>query len=200
MPRHPLQPGVFCLLLALLIGLAAGGRLLAVGEPLDYFLPPGTAYDSRVPTPEQFFGVKVGEWHLRHDQVVAYAQALAAAVPERLRIEEMGRTYEQRPLILVTVASAARLRDLEGVRRRHLELLDPAKAGMLDLGSMPAVVNLGYSVHGNEPSTMNAVPVVLYPARTYSTAGGRACSPTITRWAPTTRSSSSPVCLPGTTR
>lgn len=162
MVRPFFPAAAFRLLSVLLIGLATGGRLPAVGEPLDYFLPPGTTYDSRVPTPEQFFGFKVGEWHLRHDQVVAYAQALAAAVPERLRIEEMGRTYEQRPLILVTVASAARLRDLEAVRRRHLELLDPAKAGTLDLGSMPAVVNLGYSVHGNEPSTMNAVPVVLY--------------------------------------
>jgi len=162
MSRFLLQPGVFRLLLALLMGLATGGRLLAVGEPLSYFLPPGTTYDSRVPTPEQFFGFKVGEWHLRNDQIVAYARALAAAVPERLRVEDMGRSHEQRPLVLVTVASAARLRDLEGVRRQHLELLDPAKAGKLDLGSMPAVVNLGYSIHGNEPSAVNAVPVVLY--------------------------------------
>lgn len=162
MARFPFLPRVFRLGLVLLVGLTMGGRLLAVGEPLDYFLPAGTAYNPRVPTPEQFFGFKVGDWHLRNDQVVAYARALAAAAPERIRIEEMGRSHEQRPLVLVTVASAAHLRDLERVRQQHLELLDPAKAGKLDLSAMPAVVNLGYSIHGNEPSAINAVPVVLY--------------------------------------
>jgi hypothetical protein len=162
MARPASPAGVFRLCLVLLVGLATSGRLFAIGEPLDYFLPSGTAYDSRVPTPEQFFGFKVGEWHLRNDQVVAYARAVAAAAPERMRIEEMGRSHELRPLLLITVSSAPHLRDLERLRQQHLDLLDPEKAGKLDLGSMPAVVSLGYSVHGNEPSTINAVPVVLY--------------------------------------
>jgi hypothetical protein len=142
MARPASPAGVFRLCLVLLVGLATSGRLFAIGEPLDYFLPSGTAYDSRVPTPEQFFGFKVGEWHLRNDQVVAYARAVAAAAPERMRIEEMGRSHELRPLLLITVSSAPHLRDLERLRQQHLDLLDPEKAGKLDLGSMPAVVSM----------------------------------------------------------
>lgn len=160
--RISIPLSVFSLVFALLAGFTAAGRLLAIGEPIGYYLPPGAAYDSRVPTPEQFLGFRVGEWHLRNDQVVAYARAVAAAAPGRVRIEEMGRSQEDKPLLLVTVSSAANLGDLERLREQHLALLDPAKAGSLDIATMPAVVNLGYTIHGNEPSGINAVPVVLY--------------------------------------
>jgi len=140
----------------------SGLTVRAAGQPLSYFLPAGVTYDARVPTPEQFFGFQTGEWHLRNDQLVAYLQAVAAAAPERVTIEVIGQSHELRPLVVLTITSAVNHQKLEKLRTDHLALLDPAKSGGMNVASMPVVVNLGYSIHGNEPSAVNAVPPVVY--------------------------------------
>ena len=63
-------------------------------------LPPGVTYDPAIPTPESFFGFAIGEWHIRHDQLLGYLKALDSA-SGRLTLEEYGRTYEQRALVLL---------------------------------------------------------------------------------------------------
>ncbi len=131
-------------------------------EPLDYYLPAGTVYDPKVPTPEQFFGWQVGDWHLRSELNTAYLRAVAAAAPERVKFEIMGYTHERKPLVLLTITSPANHRNLEKIRSDHLALLDPAKNAVLDPAAMPVVVDLGYSIHGNESSGVNAVPLVVY--------------------------------------
>src|SRR5690606_33414600 len=50
---------------------------------------------------------------------------------------------------------------LDEIRERHLALGDPRRDAP-SLAGMPAVVWMGYSVHGNEPSGSNAAPVVAY--------------------------------------
>jgi len=77
---------------------------------LDYYLPKGTTYNPAVPTPEAFFGFQVGEWHLRPDQVDAYLYALASAT-DRFKIERIGKTYEERPLLLLTISSPDNLKN-----------------------------------------------------------------------------------------
>lgn len=131
-------------------------------QPLDYFLPAGTTYDPRVPTPEQFFGFQVGEWHIRSELNVAYLRAVAAAAPDRVKFEIMGYTHERKPLVLLTITAPENLSRLEQIRAEHLALLDPAKNTALDVATMPVVVDLGYSIHGNEPSGVNAMPLVVY--------------------------------------
>ena len=150
------SPALFLAALCLLTPVLRGG------PALDYYLPPGTAYDHRVPTPEQFFGWQVGEWHLHSEQVTAYLQAVAAAAPERVKFEIMGRTHERKPLILLTITAPEHLRDIEKIRLAHLALSDPAQPAQADLAAMPVVVNLGYSIHGNEPSGVNAMVLVAY--------------------------------------
>lgn len=132
------------------------------GQPLDYYLPAGVTYDPKVPTPEQFFGFQLGEWHLRSELLNAYLRAVAAAVPERVTFEVLTQTHEAKPVVLLTISSPDNLRNLETIRTDHLALFDPAKASSLSLATMPVVVNLGYSIHGNEPSGVNAVPAVVY--------------------------------------
>ncbi len=138
----------------LFLALAAITRLLGAGEPLAYYLPDGGPYDERVPAPAAYFGFEVGEWHLRPDQIEAYLRALAAARPDRARLEVFGRTHEQRPLMQLIVAAPERLSDLEAVRRAHVARGPTA--------GRPVVVNLGYSIHGNEPSGANAAVLVAY--------------------------------------
>ena len=73
-------------------------------ETVGYYLPGDVTYDADIPTPESFFGFKVGEWHLRHDQLVGYLEAVAR-VSDRVTIEEYARSYEHRPLVVLTVTS-----------------------------------------------------------------------------------------------
>lgn len=136
--------------------------VLRAAQPLNYFLPSGTVYDSKVPTPEQFFGFQVGEWHLHSDLLTGYLRAVAAAAPDRVKFEILGHTHEQKPLVLLTITSPKNHARLEQIRTDHLALLDPAKSAALPVGSMPVIVVMGYGVHGNEPSTVNAVPMVVY--------------------------------------
>ena len=130
-------------------------------ETVGYYLPGDVTYDADIPTPESFFGFKVGEWHLRHDQLVGYLEAVAR-VSDRVTIEEYARSYEHRPLVVLTVTSPDNQRNLEQIRTEHLRLSEPSVSDSLDLEQMPAVVWMGYSIHGNEASGSNSVPVVVY--------------------------------------
>ncbi|GHB84381.1 M14 metallopeptidase family protein [Persicitalea jodogahamensis] len=121
----------------------------------SYYLPTNITYDPAIPTPQQFLGYQVGEWHVTHDQRVAYMNKLAE-LSNRITLAEYARTYEQRPLLLLTITNPANHANLENIRTEHLKLTDPAQSGGLKTANMPAVVWMGYSVHGNEPSGANA--------------------------------------------
>jgi hypothetical protein len=129
---------------------------------LDYYLPAGTPYDAKVPTPQQHFGFQVGEWHLRSDQIVSYLRAVADAAPQRVKFEVLGYTHERKPLILLTITSPANHARLEEIREQHLALTAASGSNSGDVTRMPVVVDMGYSIHGNEPSGVNAMPLVVY--------------------------------------
>ncbi len=120
-----------------------------------------SSLDPSIPTPESVLGFEVGQWHIRHDLLVKYMERLAAA-SDRVELKVTGKTYEDRPLLLLTISSEQNLADIEQIREAHLQLSDPSRSTDLDVSKMPVVVNLGYSVHGNEPSGSNASLVVAY--------------------------------------
>jgi len=103
----------------------------------------------------------LGEWHLRHDQLVTYLKTLADS-SDRVVYEEIGRTYEARPLVMLTISSPENLARLEEIRRQHLRHSNPARKPARPLEEMPVIVNMGYGVHGDEPSASNAAPLVAY--------------------------------------
>ncbi len=157
----------FPLPLLALLSLCACVPAARAGAPgacvrLDYYLPPNATHDPKVPAPEQFFGFQIGEWHLTSHQIVSYLRAVAAAAPSRVKLEVIGHTHERKPLVVLTITSPANHANLEKIRSDHLALLDPAKSAAPDLARMPAIVNLGYSIHGNESSGANAMPLVVY--------------------------------------
>ena len=135
---------------------------LLAGEPpdLDYFLPEGTEYDPKIRPPAAVLGFEVGEWHVRHDQLVSYLRQLAEE-SERVAIHEYGETYERRPLLLLAISSPENLSRIGEIRENHLAA---ARNGQVteSAGERPVIVWLGYSVHGNEPSGSNAALLVAY--------------------------------------
>lgn len=128
---------------------------------LSYYLSDNTTYDTLIPTPSSVIGHAVGEYHVSHDRLVQYMQALDKA-SDRISLEVTGRTHEGRQLLLLTITSPDNHRDLETIRSQHVQLTDPARSADLNTATMPAVFYLGCSIHGNEASGSNAGLLIAY--------------------------------------
>lgn len=127
---------------------------------LDYYLPDDVTYNPNIPTPKSIIGHEVGDWHVTHDKLVYYMQAVAAA-SDRITIENRGTTFEGRPLLLLTITSPENHSKIDQIRKDHLTLVEE-NSKSLDTEKMPLVVYQGYSIHGNESSGSNAALVVAY--------------------------------------
>lgn len=127
----------------------------------SYYLPQNVKYDPAIPTPQQYFGFQVGEWHIQHEQLVGYMKKVAE-VSNRVKLVEYGRTYENRPLLLLTISSPKNLANIDQIKAEHHKLVEPDKSSSLKTADMPIVVWMGYSVHGNEASGTNAAPLAVY--------------------------------------
>jgi len=128
---------------------------------LDYYLPQDLNYNSKIPTPESVLGFQVGKWHTSHDKLVQYMYALAAA-SDRITIEDRGKTYEGRQLLLLTITSQKNHQNIESIRTEHLKLSNASVSSTLNIDTMPLVIYQGFSIHGNEASGANAALLVAY--------------------------------------
>jgi hypothetical protein len=73
----------------------------------------------------------------------------------------MGRTVEQRPIVLLVITDPEHHKNLERIRQEHARISDPTSSAP-EIDRMPVVVWMGYSVHGNEASGSNAAALVAY--------------------------------------
>lgn len=133
-----------------------------MAQDLSYYLPEGVTYSPAVPKPKDIIYHEVGEWHVTHDRLVNYMKAIAAAAPDRVKLETMGLTYENRPQVLLIITSAKNQQRLEEIRQQHLLLSDPTKSESFNINNMPVVVWIGHSIHGNESSGSNAALLTAY--------------------------------------
>jgi len=125
-----------------------------------YYLPQNIKYNSKIPTPQSVLGYIPGKWHVTHDKLVTYMKVLATASP-RITIENRGKTFEDRPLLLLTITSEKNHQNLEQIRKQHLQLTQD-NANEVNIAALPAVVYQGFSIHGNEPSGSNASLLAAY--------------------------------------
>ena len=95
---------------------------------LGYYLaalPGGEAeHDPAVPPPQDVLGFEVGQWHARPAQIVDYMKRLEAT-SDRVRLEEIGRTYERKPQVVATITSAANQARLDEILAAHRALSEP---------------------------------------------------------------------------
>jgi hypothetical protein len=136
-------------------------EVTAQGDKTFAFLPADIKYDLGFPTPESILGYNVGEWHVSHDQLVSYMKEMAR-LSDRITIKETGRTYENRPLLLLTITSPENHARIDELRAAHLSLSDPKVSSSIETSEMPVVVWLGHSVHGNEASGSNSSLLTVY--------------------------------------
>ena len=126
---------------------------------LSYYFENSEKFDKTIPKPSEVIGHEVGEWHVTHDKLVQYMYALANS-SDRIIIDETGKTYEDRPLLILKISSEENIKNLESIRKKHLEISNGLKKS--DFQNMPSIVYQGYSVHGNEASASNAALLGIY--------------------------------------
>lgn len=127
---------------------------------LAYYLPKNVTYNPEVPTPQSVLGYVPGKWHVTHDKLVSYMKALAKA-SSRITIEDRGKTFEDRPILLLTITSEKNHQNLQEIQKKHVELTQNG-SDALNTENLPAIVYQGFSIHGNEPSGANASLVAAY--------------------------------------
>jgi hypothetical protein len=122
-------------------------------------------FDPAIPTPEKILGFSLGERPARQAQVLEYLKALDAA-SDRVRLVEMGRTYEERPLVYAVISDESNMSRLEDIKKSLSQIADPRQLSRNALTSAiektPAVAWLAYSIHGDELSGVDASLAVAY--------------------------------------
>jgi Zinc carboxypeptidase len=104
----------------LLFALCSLFTFTTFSQELSYYLPTDVTYNNTIPTPQQVIYHNVGEYHVTHDRLTQYMQAIAAAAPNRVKLELMGFTTEKRPQQLLIFSAQKNLANLENIRQAHL--------------------------------------------------------------------------------
>lgn len=127
---------------------------------------PGTTYDPAIPTLQKVAGYAHGERISWHANIVRYFETLAAAQPARIKVWEYAKTWEGRRLIYAAVGSEANIKRLAEIKAAMQKIGDPRKTPDAEarklMAAMPAIVWLGYGVHGNEISSPDAAMLTAY--------------------------------------
>ena len=111
-------------------------------------------------SPSDFLGYEIGTKFSRHHQVVDYFKHVESKMPNQVKMEQYGATYERRPLYVTYISSEENLRNIESIRQNNLK-----NTGIMSGGSTTqdiAIVWMSYNVHGNEASSTEASMLTLY--------------------------------------
>lgn len=123
-------------------------------------------YAAGVPRPADVLGYAPGSFHTTWGNQERYLSALAAARPERVRRESIGRSIEARERSLFIVSSPANLARLDAIREASGRLADPRGADDATIARLvretPVTVWLNYSIHGDESASFEAMMQVAY--------------------------------------
>ena len=126
----------------------------------DYFLENNGPYNENIQSPEEFLGYEIGFEHTRHDLIVSYLNYLSNS-SKKAEIIKYGESHEGRDLIMLTVSSTNNLSNLDKIKQEHLKYTVP-KSNLEVNKNLPVIINLGYGVHGNEPSSAEAAMLAAY--------------------------------------
>jgi hypothetical protein len=137
----------------------------ALSQPFPTPLSPGGTYDPAVPAPGVVTGFGPAEKPMRYDQVIEYCRRLAASSP-RVQMMQMGESSEHRPQYYLIIADPATIGAIDRVKHDIARLADPrqcsASAARELSRTLPAVVWIGFGIHGDELSSVDAAMNVAY--------------------------------------
>lgn len=149
----------------LVLLLSFASFVCSANKPVEEFWP-GANYDSATPTSKQVIGHNTGEKISSAVQIQDYIKALAKAHPNQTKLVDYGKSWQGKPLSYLVISAKENIEKLDELKSRYIEFADPRitsekKAKQLT-NELPAVVWLGYSVHGNEISPADAALQTAY--------------------------------------
>lgn len=126
------------------------------------YLPKNVSYDPSLPLPQDVLGYPVGQWHVRHDQLVRYMEVLAEK-SDRIQLQDIGKSHEQRRLIHLRISNPKNIANLDLIQKTQLKNWQPSiSKEKRDFTGFPLVTWMGYSIHGDEASGANAALLLAY--------------------------------------
>ncbi len=137
----------------LFIALFSFGATAAIAKPQSYYDAGIGDLSESYKTPEQYLGIEIGSRHLYHHEVISYLRALDTQSDRMVSLGVKGHSHGGRPLELFAIGAPEILEDLAELQEQRLEAFREGRA--LPEGS-PLVLYVGLSVHGDEPSPVNA--------------------------------------------
>jgi hypothetical protein len=150
----------------------SGGRpnpsILVAGLALAVLLvQPLPAQTPELPSPSTFFGFQMGaEGELAGwDRMVDYFQRIGEG-SDRVLVEELGRTTNGNPYLLLTISAPETIANLPRHRALQHRLADPRRTGEGEAGSIAengkAVLLIGANVHATEIGTNQAMNTLVH--------------------------------------
>lgn len=127
---------------------------------LQDLLDPMPQLDSSIATPAQGIGIEIGSRHLYCHEINRYLDSLAASSPRMEALGEHARSHGGRPVVSYAISSPENIARLDEIIAARESIIDPDSR--IELEDQPAVMFMGYSVHGDESSAANCVPLVAY--------------------------------------
>jgi len=138
-----------------------------------------SAFAATAPTPAAYFGHPIGadQTVMDWDKVVGYFQALAKA-SDRIRVEELGKTADNRPFIAATIADPKTLKHLAQYIAIQQKLADPRKTTDAEAERLilegKSVVLITCSIHATEIASTHTAVEYAYKLITEDTPQHRA--------------------------
>ena len=124
----------------------------------NYFTEQYHPFSKEIQSPNQFLGYEIGSQHTRHDQIVDYLEYLATS-SSFANISYYGKTHEGRKLVILAISKKDNLTKIKEIQKNHVNF---ALGEISESPETPLVINLGYNVHGNEPSSSEAALLTAY--------------------------------------
>lgn len=127
---------------------------------------PDANYNSEIPPPKSILGYDIGTKPLRYGEIIHYLKTLDEK-SEEVQLVEFGKTYEERSLVYLIITSKNNFSRIEEIKNSIAKLSDPRKINSKEninqvFEKTPAVVWLGYGIHGDELSGPDAAVQLAY--------------------------------------
>jgi Zinc carboxypeptidase len=130
---------------------------------------------AQVPSPDSVLGFHIGDDRKLADwsQVVDYFQEVAAAAPDRVKFEEVGKSTLGKPFVALVISSADNMKNLDHYREIQQRLADPrgltdAEADAL-VHQGKAMVLITCTVHSTEVASTQTAMEYVYKLLTEDT-------------------------------
>jgi hypothetical protein len=121
-----------------------------------------------IPTPEAFFGHKIGadKKLVRWDKLVDYLRLVDQA-SDRVELQDLGKTTNGNPFVLLIISSPANLRDIETYKKINRRIFDPRLVSSEDearslVRDGKLFVLVSCSMHASEVGATQMSPEAVY--------------------------------------